>query len=215
MKRAVSWSCETKGRSDGPGRSPLCRGMWPRLTFLCLSAAPSSLLCPGPVPRNADTRISLQPPCLLCPVPHPIPTPLDSRVPKELPASLQLISLASFVWWVYFAFAFSFLLFTGNKEGVTNPRADVRTGLTSLGAGGMPPTLARSLEAGKTRGRRALLHGAGSAHPFLSLPGPARTAALFHCSVPLLHPSSPSRCSVPPGPDVARVTSAVASGKSR
>lgn len=55
LERAVSWSCRTKGRSDGPGRSPMYWGLWPLLTFLCLSAAPSSQLCPGPVPRSADT----------------------------------------------------------------------------------------------------------------------------------------------------------------
>lgn len=196
LKWAVSWSCKTKGRSGGPGRSPMYWGIWPLLTFLCLSAAPSSLLCPGPVPRNADTPTSLQPPCFLCPFHHPIPTPLDSRMPKDRPASLRLISLASFVWWVYFAFAFSFLLFTGNKEGVTNPRADVRTGLTSLGEGVMPPTPASSLEAGKTRGRRALLHGAASAHPFLCLPSPARWLLHFHCSILPLHPSTPSLLSI-------------------
>lgn len=142
---------------------------------------------------------------------------------KGLPSlSLQLISLASFVWWVYFAFAFSFLLFIGNKEGVTNPRADVRTGLTSLGEGVMPPAPTRSLEPGKTRGRRALLQGAGSAHPFLSPPGPAGRLLLCctapsSCSIPPLHPAAPSRsrCSIPPGPGVAPVTFAVAGDRSR
>lgn len=58
LERAVSWSCRTKGRSDGPGRSPMYWGIWPLLTFLCLSAAPSSQLCPGPVPEVQTPHLS-------------------------------------------------------------------------------------------------------------------------------------------------------------
>lgn len=86
----------------------------------------------------------------------------------------------------------------------------------------MPPTPTRSLEAGKTRERRALLPGAGSAHPFLSPPGSAGrlllcvTAPSFRSIAPL-HPAAPSRsrCSIPPGPGVAPVTFAAAGDRSR
>ena len=114
------------------------------------------------------------------------------------------------------------LFFAIHKEEreVTNPQADVRAGLTSPGEGAMLPAPVTSLEVGKTGVRRALLHGAGFAHPFLSLPGPGRQllhcpAAPSHCSIPPLHPAAPSHCSVPPGPATTPVTSAVASGRSR
>lgn len=56
---------------------------------------------------------------------------------------------------------------------------------------GMPPTPAKCLEAGKTRVRRALLCGASSALPFLSLPGPAWWLLQSHCIFLLLHRSPP------------------------
>lgn len=122
-------------------------------------------------------------------------------MPKDCPAPLWLISLESFVWWVYFAFAFFFAIQREEME-VTNPRADIRAGLTNPGERVMLPTPARSLEVGKTGVRRTLLHDAGSACPFLLLPGPARW--LLHCPtvpsccpIPPLHPSAPSLRSIP------------------
>lgn len=113
--------------------------------------------------------------------------------------SCELCLVAVFCIWVFFFF---FAIHREERE-VMNPQADVRAGLTSPGEGAMLPAPARSLKVGKTGARRALLRGVGSAHPFLSPPGPARwllhrPAVPSHCSIPPLHPTAPSRLSRPP-----------------
>lgn len=76
------------------------------------------------------------------------------------------------------------------EEKVMNPWADIGAGLTTLGKGVRVPTLARSLEVGKTRVRRAL------SLPILSSHCPVLQGGC--CATLLLHPAAPSRLAWPP-----------------
>lgn len=86
-------------------------------TDLSVSSCSPQLTLPAQLPavswdcplKHRQPLFFEQLPRLFHPFHHPIP------IPKDCWACLWLISLASFVWWVYFAFAFFFLLFTGKK----------------------------------------------------------------------------------------------------
>lgn len=151
---------------------------------------PTAVCCVLGLSPETDTHISHA--ASLSPLPFSLPIPVlqGSRTPKDRPAPLWLIPLASFVWWAYFAFAFLFCYSQGRKGG-REPMGRHQGRTDEPGRRGMPPTPAKSLEAGKTRVRRALLCGASSALPFLSLPGPAWRLLQSHCIFLLLHPSTP------------------------